>query len=125
MRATIAILMLVSLSGVQRASSHQLTGEWVMMDGVLQFPLACGSHGPITYSADGRYSLWGEAGTWRLDGEKLTETMTGFEPMHVDRSPEEIGKPDVSTLRWLAPDRFTKRFGNGSVAEFRRCPARG
>lgn len=119
------VLMLVSLAGCQRATSHSLAGEWVMMDGVLQFPRVCGAHGPITYSADGQYSLWGEAGTWRLDDGKLTETMTGVEPMHVDRSPEEIGKPDVSTIRWLDRDRFTKRFADGSVFEFRRCPARG
>ena len=124
MRVATGALLLALLAGCQAASTHSLVGEWVMMDGVLQYPRACGAHGPITYAADGRYFIWGETGTWHLRDGVLTETMTGFDPMHVDRSNEEIGKPDVSTIKWVAPDRFTKHFADGAIAEFRRCPAR-
>jgi hypothetical protein len=115
---------MILLAACGGKTSPALTGEWVMMDGSMEFPQACGSHGPITYTPDGKYSIWGEAGTWRLDGEALTETMTGFDPMHMDRMDEDIGKPVASTLRWLDPDRFSKRFADGSVREFRRCPGR-
>ena len=99
-----------------------LAGEWVMMDGVVRFPLTCGSTARLRYDVDGSYSLWGEAGTWRLNGSVLTETMSGFEPLHVDRSVADVGRPYVSTLRWIDRDRFLKRFVDGSVREFRRCP---
>lgn len=96
-----------------------------MMDGILEYPLACGAHGPTTYRSDGTYSMWGEVGTWRLDGNVLTETMTGFDELHVDRLPADVGKPYVSRLQWNNRDRFLKRFADGSFAEFRHCPARG
>ena len=129
MKHIIETLILISLGGcatsIPQPNRDWLPGEWVMMDGVLQYPLACGAHGPITYEADGTYFLWGEAGAWRLDSNVLTETMTGFEPLHIDRSDADIGKPYVSTLRWIDRNRFSKRFADGTTSEFRRCPERG
>jgi hypothetical protein len=119
-------LPLISLLGCTVSGSSPdgswLAGEWVMMDGILTHPLACGSHGPITYEADGRYALWGEAGTWRLKGNQLTETMADFDALHSDRSAADIGKPFVSTVNWIDRNRFSKRFADGSVNEFHRCP---
>lgn len=121
-------LMAVALLGCGgdglRPPNPSLVGEWVMMGDVLEFPIACGSHGPVTYHEDGIYSLWGEVGTWRLDGKVLTETMTSFEPMHVDRSARDVGKPQVSTLQWADQNAFLKRYANGETRAFRRCPDR-
>ena len=123
--AALILLTLAVCNGSSREpGSLSLPGEWVMMGDDIEFPLACGSHGPITYTADGKYVLWGETGTWRLEGRSLTEAMTGFDPLHVDRSAEDIGKPEVSTLTWIDPDRFSKRFADGSTREFVRCPPR-
>lgn len=122
MRVAVATLTLLILAGCGGASSHRLAGEWVMMDGVLQHPLACGAHGPITYRADGTYSQWGESGTWRSDGEKLTEIMTDFDPLHTGQSTTDFGKPFVSTLTWTSHDRFLKKYADGSTREFLRCP---
>ena len=103
-------------------SHPPLAGEWVMMADGLSFPEACGSHGPITYSSDGSYSIFGEAGTWRLDGDKLTETMTGFDALHVDREAKDIGRPVVSSLQWVDRTSFVKRYADGRERAFRRCP---
>jgi len=118
-------LLLISLASCANRNHpvrFELVGEWVMMGDALLFPLACGSDGPITYRADGSYSLWGEAGTWRLNGDGLIETLAGFDALHSDRSTDEIGKPMVSTIAWIDENRFTKRFADGSKSEFRRCP---
>jgi hypothetical protein len=118
--------LLISLVGCtgndMQPSRSWLAGGWVLMDGALEYPLACGSHGPITYAANGKYHTWGEAGIWRLDGEVLTETMTGFEQLHIDRQSADVGKPYVSKLHWISRDRFLKRFADGTTSEFRRCP---
>jgi hypothetical protein len=118
-------LLLVSLSGCAMAKDPQqpaLAGEWVMMGDVLEYPLACGSHGPVTYRSDGSYSYWGEAGTWRLDGDVLTETLTGIDAFNSDRSTGEIGKAVVSTVQWIDRARFLKLFADGTTNEFRLCP---
>jgi len=93
-----------------------------MMGDVLEYPLACGSHGPITYRSDGSYSYWGEAGTWRLEGDVLTETLTSIDAPNSDRSTGEIGKAVVSTVQWIDRARFLKRFADGTTNEFRLCP---
>lgn len=91
------------------------------MDDTSEFPKVCGSHGTIQYYPNGEYTLWGEFGTWRLDGAVLTEAMTGFHPLHVDRSPADVGKPHVSTLQWVDENTFVKRSADDQLV-FRRCP---
>lgn len=93
-----------------------------MMAGGLDYPLVCGSHGPITYHADGTYVVWGEVGTWQLEGDVLTETKTYADPMHVDVSSKDIGRPNSSSLQWADQNAFLKRYDDGSVRAFRRCP---
>jgi hypothetical protein len=107
----------------QPAPIGSLEGTWLMLDQGTRFPEACASGTTIQYRTDGTYSLWGEAGRWRLNRGVLTETMTSTDPVVGDGRPEDIGKAFVSTIRWNGPDRFRKRFADGSEHEFRRCPA--
>lgn len=117
------ILLLAACDGfgIQRARHIELQGEWDWMDGYSEFPQVCGSDGTIQYHADGTFSLWGEAGTWRLEGEVLTEAMTAFDPLHVDRSAQDIGKKYVSTIKWVDQNTFLKRRTDGELMAFRRC----
>ena len=127
MRPAAWLALFVSLAGcdalgIQPAEQIELAGEWDWMDGHSEFPKVCGSHATIQYLPNGIYTLWGEAGTWRLERTVLTETMTDFDPLHVDRSPEDIGKKYISTLEWVDRNTFLKRMANGEVLAFRRCP---
>jgi len=92
------------------------------MDGYSEFPQVCGTHGTIQYHPDGSYTMWGESGTWRLEGDLLTEALTAFDPLHVDRTADEIGEKYVSTVQWVDQHTFLKRFADGEVRAFRRCP---
>lgn len=127
MKPAVWLTLCVSLAGcdalgIQTAEQIELAGEWDWMDGHSEFPKVCGSHGTIQYLPDGKYTLWGEAGIWRLERTVLTETMTGFDPLHVDRSPEDFGKKSISTLEWVDRNTFLKRMANDEVMAFRRCP---
>ena len=93
-----------------------------MLDGYLTYPDVCGTHGPITYERDGKSHIWGEKAIWHLEGNVLTETKTFSDPMHTNSDPEDIGRQYVSTSQWVDHDRFLKRFADGDVREFRRCP---
>jgi hypothetical protein len=85
------------------------------------FPLGCESDIGITYLPNGTYRLLEESGTWRLDGDRLTETPT---EAHEAAQPGtvQIGKPLTSRLQWQGPDTFLKTCPNGEAITFRRCP---
>jgi len=126
-RATclLPLLTLAHCGGIgPQSSKSSLVGEWVMLDGALQYPTACGAHGTITYSTDGKSYLWGETGTWRLEGNVLTEETTFADPMHSDTKSDDVGRPYVSSIQWIRRDRFLKKFHDGEIREFRRCPYR-
>jgi hypothetical protein len=114
------MIALVACSG---RASYSLAGEWDWTDGHSEFPKVCGSDGTVQYHLDGSYTLWGEAGKWRLDSDALTEAMTGFDSLHVDRPAEDIGKAYVSTIKWVDQNTFLKRRADGSELAFRRCPS--
>jgi hypothetical protein len=108
--------------GTQRSKQIELAGEWDWMDGFTQFPIACGSDVTIQYQPNGQYSLFGEGGTWDLNGSTLTEAMTALDPIHSDATPADIGKKYVSTLRWVDENTFAKQYSDGDVMAFLRCP---
>lgn len=113
---------MIALAACSGKAPYSLAGEWDWMDGHSEFPKVCGSDGTVQYHEDGSYTLWGEAGMWRLDGDALTETMTDFHPLHVDRPAEYIDKAHVSTIKWVDQNMFLKRRADGSELAFRRCP---
>jgi hypothetical protein len=102
-------------------TAQWLVGTWLMIDDPSEHPVACASGLPIAYSRDGRYTLFEESGTWRLEGERLTETAT---EIHDGADPAEValGRPIVSRIERTGPDALRKTFADGSKATFLRCP---
>jgi hypothetical protein len=92
------------------------------MDDYTHFPKSCGSDTTTQFKPDRTYSTWGESGTWSLNGEVFTMTITGFDPLHQDIPAAEIGKPHTGTLRWVDPNTFVARSDDGTETTFRRCP---
>ena len=107
--------------GIQRARQAELLGEWDWDDAQSKYPQACGSPTTIRYLSQGKYIYLTEVGTWSLQGQVLTETATDFAKEN-DMEPPELGRPYVSTLHWLGPDSFAKRYADGDTRTFRRCP---
>jgi hypothetical protein len=103
------------------AAADWLAGTWLMIGDGVEHPGGCNSGLPIGYSRDGRYTLFEESGTWRLQGERLTETAT---EVHDGADPAEValGRPVVSRVQRTGPDSFRKTFTDGSKATFLRCP---
>jgi hypothetical protein len=129
MRKLPAIALLLALGACATtppgpSGPERLVGTWLMIEADLEFPLACASGLPIAYAADGTYALYEESGVWRLDGDVLTETATALTEAG-DPDTSHLGRPFVSRIRWRGPDRFRKRFAEGNVETFRRCPAGG
>jgi hypothetical protein len=103
-------------SGRAPAAPSWLVGTWLMPDQSTPFPHGCNSDQPIRYNADGTFAFADERGTWRLDGNRLTETLTeGGEP-------GEHGQAHVSQVIQTEPDAFAKSLETGAAVTFRRCP---
>ena len=98
-----------------------MAGEWVWTDKYSTYPPSCGSHLSLKYYSNGAYELPGEVGTWRLEGKVLTEATAEFLEVHDEATADEIGKQYVSTVQWIDPNRYLKRYADGDVMEFRRC----
>lgn len=105
--------------GIQRARQAELVGEWDWDDAQSRYPQACGSQLTLRYFPNGEYYLLGVIGTWRLQGNVLTET--GLSYVHDDLGPDDIGQTYVSTLQWIDPNTFAKPNVNGELVKFRRC----
>ena len=99
-----------------------LAGTWLMIGPDLEFPLACASGLPIAYRSDGTYGLFDEEGTWRLEGDRLTETMTEILET-AEPEPERVGRPYQSRIRRTGPNAFMKTYADGATELFRRCPS--
>lgn len=119
--ATALLLHGCTGAGPQHPTQAWLIGAWLEMSGGTKYPLACESDLPIQYESDGIYSLLEEVGTWRLDGDVLTEVATETTEAG-DPAEVEIGRRYVSTIQPLGKDRLLKRLANGQVLELRRCP---
>ena len=97
-----------------------LVGAWLPLKDWDSY--LCKTSGPVRYYSDGIFGSGVDIGTWQISGDVLTEIVTASSPEQEDWSPEDIGRPFVSTLRWLDEDRFLKRYADGTEMAFRRCP---
>ncbi len=101
-----------------------LAGTWLhVVEAADRDLIACASGLPIVYAPDGTYALFEESGTWRLEGDRLTETATAA---HEDMvAPEEvaIGVPFVSRVERVGPDEMRKTDAGGRTETLLRCPA--
>lgn len=102
-------------------TAEWLAGTWLMIGDPAEHPSGCNSGLPIIYSRDGRYTLFEESGTWRLQGERLTETATEVHD-HADPSEVALGRPFTSRIERTGRDSLRKTFADGSKAVFLRCP---
>lgn len=125
MRAFLPLAPVALLAGCVTASapspSPWLVGLWLGEEDGVQFPLACESGLPIRYLPGGRYALFEERGTWRLDGDRLTETATEATGAGDEGTPE-IGRPYASRIARDGSDAFVKTYADGARTRFRRCP---
>ncbi|HEX8192633.1 MAG TPA: hypothetical protein VF552_07000 [Allosphingosinicella sp.] len=117
-----ALLSACATTGAGTAPTPQwLVGSWLMMDPGERNLVACASFAPIGYEADGDYVLFDERGTWRLDGDRLTETATEVDDPQAPGA-SAIGQPQTSRIARTGRDSFVKTFASGGRAIFRRCP---
>ena len=95
----------------------------MMVDGI-DWPADCDAL-TIDYRANGSFSFGDDRGRWVLADAVLTETMIKHDaPMETEDEEDivQVDKPFVSKLRWNGSDRFWKRYSDGEIIEFRRCP---
>lgn len=106
-------------------SRDWLVGTWILIEREADRDLdLCDSGLPITYRADGTYSLFEETGVWRLRGRRLTETATAATAAG-DPADVEIGRPYRSRIARVGPDEMRKRFADGARMTLLRCPPAG
>lgn len=120
-----AALLIAGCATTPRPSNPRpaswIIGTWLGIESEADRDLAaCQSGLPIGYRADGTYVLFEETGTWRLDGNRLTEVVTEIEE-GADSSEVEVKKPYVSRVRQIDADSFVKTFADGSTMLFLRC----
>jgi hypothetical protein len=125
MRAVLLLLPVLLLAGCATTApsspSPWLVGLWLGEEDGVQFPLACESGLPIRYLTGGRYEIFEERGTWRLEGDRLTETATEATGAGNEGTPE-IGRPYASRIARDGSDAFVKTYADGAQTRFRRCP---
>jgi hypothetical protein len=68
--------------------------EWII--GTWSFDTSCATDFLIRYDADGRLDNAGEVGSWRAEGDRLTETVTERLEQGGD-APEKLARPIVRT----------------------------
>lgn len=102
-------------------ASARLVGTWLGVQPGVTFPLGCDSGEPVRYDGDGRYAGPGARGTWRLQGDTLTETMTETDAEEGDPA-AKTGEAYESRIAWQGADTLVKTFADGTRMTFRRCP---
>jgi hypothetical protein len=93
-----------------------LVGTWLRTDQGVEYPRLCDTGLPIHYSADGTWQVFEGNGTWRLEGDRLTEVT-------LDTAADEIPPPATFRIVRAGADEFRRIGSDGAVATLRRCPA--
>jgi hypothetical protein len=96
-------------------SAASLVGGWVPRGEL------CEGDAGIIYEADGRWTPYGSAGTWRIVRSTLISNVT--EEWEDEQPPVRLEKPRtyVRTIEVIGPDSYRSTGGNGSVTEMTRC----
>lgn len=105
---------------VEGARQGSLVGAWAPVTNI-DDPSACAGDTGIRYAADGTYETLHQVGTWRLDGDRLTETPTEATDA-ADPDRVKIGEPITTRVGWQGPDRITITGADGQEMTLRRCP---
>lgn len=116
---------LVALAAMlQQPASQWIVGTWVWAEEGQPAPIAeCESGLRVIYTADGTYRFLGEAGDWRLEGDRLTEIAGEVSTDHWrPDAASEVGQPWVARIERLDPARFVKHYEAGNRLVFHRCP---
>jgi hypothetical protein len=124
--AVLSAMLLLSACATMRSARpaptpQWLVGAWLMVHQGDRDLIGCSSFAPIAYNPDGTYALFDESGTWRLEGDRLTETATE-ELDTADPGTVHIGHPYVSRIRPVGRDEFIKTYATGARETFLRCP---
>lgn len=119
----IAILLALA---TQVAHDPRLVGDWVPAEafaGAPSTPTDCATDFGVTYAADGTWRTFfgDERGTWRMEGDRLVETLTHVTSQIDDRERRVRRRPTRHRVRWIDADRLD--FADAkSVHGLERCP---
>ena len=81
----------------------------------------CESDAGVRYNADGSWSAYGSAGTWKLDGSRLVIRTTSR--WEIGGETDLPGRSvHVQQVEVLGPDLFRSRWQDGTQMTLRRCP---
>jgi hypothetical protein len=105
----------------QLPTREWMIGAWLAVEGKDRDVFACNSGLPISYSADGRYTMWEESGDWSLQGDRLTEMATEAHE-HVDPAEVAVGRRFVSRIDRIGDNEMRKTLATGGRMTLLRCP---
>ncbi len=75
--------------------------DWLV--GIWSFEKECATDFAVHYNADGKLENSGETGTWKLEGDTITETITGRFEMGGE-GPEKLKSPIVRSYSVVRTD---------------------
>lgn len=103
----------------QEPDTAWLHGPWVV-DGE-----HCQGDSGITYYDDGTYVVYGEFGTWELDGDQLILTTTSTAEPGEPGTTEtmEDAEPYIWTISDQGDESFVQTLPDGTALTMNRCPA--
>ena len=122
MRMLGLMLVLLSAACVPIVGSSRITPEWLEGRWTLdRDPLNCSFIGTIDYHAAGTYNSHDEGGSWRIDGNRITEVSTW-----VRRDPDGrlTGRSQVDRIYRIGPNSLLRIFDDGRWVQLRRCERR-
>ena len=105
----------------QRATKEWLRGTWLQTASPDDLSrVACNSGTTITYETDGTTSFFEGGGRWRLDGDRLTETLTEVYESGDPEMLKDIERPSTTRIRRVGPDEGATQVG-GKWEPMLRC----
>ena len=122
--AAIAIVMLfggcAQLPDPQQGQRLSFSKDW-LIGGWIPQGESCESDAGVRYDADGTWTAYEGAGTWRLNGFKLltvvTEKWTDGEEV-----PVKAAEHHVERIEAVGPDSYRSHRIDGTVVTLQRCP---